>query len=117
MQNDKGRSNIIKSVDRLIGFYVLALLIVESLLTGNGIWAKTATMQYFCIISGILLFIALLTLVTYMCINHYKTTMYTPDDHLKEKAIYGKKDDEKTKGAIFAPVEAPTGYYTEVDNV
>jgi len=96
-QSRSGWSRVVEAIDKPLGFYVLALLIVESFLTivitvadlepsvkERGMWA------------GVILFIAIVAVVT-LCVWHKPTHLtYTGYDSLVEqgKATYGTESQE-----------------------
>jgi hypothetical protein len=99
-----GREKIVSGIGSPLGFYVLALLIVETFLVGAG-WLFNLPMEVRTNLAwaGIGLFVFVVIIVTGLVVKYPENLVFTERSHL-HLALYGAKD----KPASVATIEALT---------
>ena len=107
----KGRKSLLEVIDRPLGFYVLALLIVETFLgfTVN-LWAVES--RALGIYLGVGMFVYITLTVTVLVWNRPHVLMFGQEAHLKDRRRHGPFGSESrpVKGADkLPPPEASPG--------
>lgn len=94
------RGKIISYVRSPLGFYVLALLIVETFLLGAGTWfGFSPETRILAMIIGVLLFIGVVATVTVLVIKFPTALVFSEDSHLEWESIQVFGDNSRPMSA------------------
>jgi len=110
------RGKIISYVRSPLGFYTLALLIVESFLLGSGaMFGLSETVRIVAIALGVFLFLVVLGTVTTLVIKFPQSLVFTEESHLEWEYIHVFGDSSRplpektiTVSSGTEPPERPT---------
>jgi hypothetical protein len=99
------RVKLIEAIDRPLGFYVLALLIVEAFIaTVSGVARFTQQYLLWALLLGVGMFVYITLTVTIIVWNKAHVLMFDRDAHLQERVPYGSEKN---------PVSGPTALSTQ----
>jgi hypothetical protein len=105
------RGKIISYVKSPLGFYVLALLIVESFLVGTGaMFGLSETMRIIAIVLGVVLFLTVVGIVTILVIKFPHSLVFTEESHLEWEYMHVFGDSSRPlseKTITIAGTEPP----------
>lgn len=105
------QARAVQAVHSPLGFFVLALLIVESFLFGAGTWfGLSATWKLSAIGIGVLLFIGVFGTVVWLVVKHPKNLVFSEESHVQFEAMkmYGSEDHVLTGRGLRALPSEPT---------
>jgi hypothetical protein len=97
------RAKIISYVKSPLGFYTLALLIVESFLLGSGaLFGLSETVRIIAMIVGVLLFLAVVGTVTALVIKFPQLLVFSEESYLEWEYmhVFGDSSHPMPDGAI-----------------
>jgi hypothetical protein len=82
------RSKVIRAINSPLGFFVLALLIVETFLFGAGIWfGLTESWKIVAIAVGVLLFLIVFGTVVWLVVNYPQNLVFSEESHVQYAAM------------------------------
>jgi len=93
----KGRNRILEAIDRPLGFYVLALLIVETFLgfALNAAGAEACKLRFWGMLLGVGMFVYITLTVTVIVWFKAHVLLYDRDAHLRDRRAMGPFGSEK----------------------
>jgi len=104
------RIGVIEAITSPLGFYVLALLIVEYFLGVLYVKNANGVLGIACLAIGTILFLTVVLIVTHLVIHYPTNLTFKGKDHIDSAKIRGSKGKEKSKETIFfAPKVEGTG--------
>ena len=110
------RSQIVGGVRSPLGFFALALLIVESFLFGVGVWFNLSSgWRLVAIAVGVVLFLVVFGAVFWLVVKHPMNLVFSEQSHLLLQKMYGDSTRPLTGAALAAmpaaePSEPPVGH-------
>jgi hypothetical protein len=99
------RAKIMQSVHSPLGFFVLALLIVEIFLLGAGIWFHLEdSWKIVALGTGVLLFLVVFFTVVYLVVVHPRNLVFSEESHVQFAAmkLYGTEENQVTRNDLDA---------------
>lgn len=93
------RARAVQAVHSPLGFFVLALLIVEGFLFGAGTWfGLSEAWKLIAILVGVLLFLGVFGTVVWLVVKHPKNLVFGEESHVQFEAMkmYGSEDQVVT---------------------
>lgn len=111
------RSTVVRAARSPLGFFVLALLIVEVFLAGAGIgFGLSETWRLIALGVGVVLFLIVFGTVVWLVIRHPQNLVFSEESHVQVEAlrIYGSESHRISMDDVIAirsqsPPEPPTG--------
>jgi hypothetical protein len=105
------RGKVISYVKSPLGFYTLALLIVESFLLGSGrMFGLSETVRIAAMVAGVFLFLVVVGIVTTLVIKYPQFLVFTEQSHLEWEYMHVSGDNSRPlsgKTIIVAPGTEP----------
>src|SRR5216684_1947358 len=113
--NSKGnvfahRGRILRYIRSPLGFYALALLIVESFLLGAGrLFGLSESVRISVLYAGVALFVGVIAVVTWLVVKHPLPLVFSEHSHLEWESmqIFGEKSHPLSRRLIEAGSEPP----------
>lgn len=93
------RAKAVQAVHSPLGFFVLALLVVEGFLFGAGTWfGLSEAWKLIAILVGVLLFLGVFGTVVWLVVKHPKNLVFGEESHVQFEAMkmYGSEDQVVT---------------------
>ena len=93
------RSRAIRAVQSPLGFFVLALLIVEAFLLGAGTWfGLSGEWKIAAIATGVVLFLIVFVTVVWLVVKHPKNLVFSEESQLQFAAMqmFGSENNRMT---------------------
>jgi hypothetical protein len=111
------RQSVIRAVSAPLGFFVLALLIVEGFLFGAGTsFGLTEIWRVIALGVGVSLFLIVIALVGWLVVKHPQNLVFSEQSHLQVEAmkVFGSENNQISAGDLkrlppSATPEPPTG--------
>lgn len=115
------RSKTIQAVQSPLGFFALALLIVEAFLLGAGSWFELSeSWKIVALGVGVLLFLALTGAVVWLVVRYPQNLVFSEESHVQyaRMKMFGSEAERLTERDLEAlpagpPPERPVGQLTE----
>jgi heme A synthase len=111
------RSTVVRAARSPLGFFVLALLIVEGFLVGAGVWfGLSESWRLVALGVGVVMFLLVFGMVFWLVIRYPQNLVFSEESHVQVAAlrIYGNESHRISVDDIIAirsqpPPEPPTG--------
>lgn len=105
------RARAVQAIHSPLGFFVLALLIVEGFLFGAGTWFDLSQPWKLAAIGiGVLLFLLVFGTVVWLVVKHPKNLVFSEESHVQFEAMkmYGSEERVLTGRTLGALPSEPT---------